>query len=204
MSTTSDRPTLEPTRERGKQRVAELLDAGAAVIAEHGFEAATMAEIAAQAGSHVGSLYRFFPNKESLADALVTRYRERMDAAFGEIERESGALSISELADALLDLLVVNHTETRAAASFLDARGEGSEMRKNFRHSVIAHVANALRLRRATLSHDAALDAAVALLQNMKAMVLLTFDAAKYERPGARAQVRAMTRLYLEALLRPE
>src|SRR5207253_2006161 len=38
-----------PKRERGKQRVAELLQAAAAVFAEKGYEAATMTEIAARA-----------------------------------------------------------------------------------------------------------------------------------------------------------
>ena len=56
------RVTLEPQRSTGKRRVAELLRAGADVIAERGFEAATMAEIAARAGAQIGSLYRFFPN----------------------------------------------------------------------------------------------------------------------------------------------
>jgi AcrR family transcriptional regulator len=42
------------------------MEAAAAVIAERGFESATMAEIAARAGAQIGSLYRFFPNKEVL------------------------------------------------------------------------------------------------------------------------------------------
>ena len=76
------RVALEPQRSTGKRRVAELMRAGADVIAERGFEAATMAEIAARAGAQIGSLYRFFPNKDALADALIDRYRELVDAAF--------------------------------------------------------------------------------------------------------------------------
>src|ERR1700678_457661 len=63
-----------PKRQRGKQRVAELLAAGAAVFAEKGYEAATMTEIAARAGAPIGSLYQFFPSKEALADTLVQNY----------------------------------------------------------------------------------------------------------------------------------
>ena len=40
-----ERVALEPQRRPGKLRVAALLDAGAAVIAERGYEAATMAEV---------------------------------------------------------------------------------------------------------------------------------------------------------------
>lgn len=70
-SKNSERHGLEPRRRPGKERVAALLEAAAKVIAEKGYEVATMAEIAAHAGALVGSLYHFFPNKEVLADALI-------------------------------------------------------------------------------------------------------------------------------------
>ena len=64
----------EPKRERGKLRVAALLDAGAALFVEKGYDATTMTEIASRAGAAIGSLYQFFPSKEALAEALVARY----------------------------------------------------------------------------------------------------------------------------------
>src|ERR1700678_4195359 len=106
------RSALEPQRSRGKLRVASLLEAAAAVIAERGFESATMAEIAARAGAQIGSLFRFFPNKETLADALIRRYGELIDAAFGKIESQATSLSVNDLADNLLDLLVELHGES--------------------------------------------------------------------------------------------
>jgi AcrR family transcriptional regulator len=42
-----------------------------------------MAEIAPAPSAQIGSLYRFFPNKEVLADALIQRYGELIDEAFG-------------------------------------------------------------------------------------------------------------------------
>ena len=67
------RQAVEPRRRPGKERVAALMEAAASVIAERGYEAATMAEIAARANALVGSLYHFFPNKEVLAEALIRR-----------------------------------------------------------------------------------------------------------------------------------
>ena len=61
----------EPKRQRGKQRVAALIDAGAELFAEKGYEATTMTEIASRAGAAIGSLYQFFPSKE--ADRKSTR-----------------------------------------------------------------------------------------------------------------------------------
>src|SRR5277367_4575012 len=65
-----------PRLQRGKDRVAALMAAGAAVFAEKGYDAATMTEIAAQAGAAIGSLYQFFPTKELLAAAV---HAEEMD-----------------------------------------------------------------------------------------------------------------------------
>jgi hypothetical protein len=53
-----NRASLEPQRDVGRRRVAELLQAAAAVLQERGFEAATMAEIAARADAKIGQLPR--------------------------------------------------------------------------------------------------------------------------------------------------
>ena len=76
----------EPKRERGKQRVAALIDACAELFAEKGYEATTMTEIAQRAGAAIGSLYQFFPSKEALAEALFNRYAERAAASFARVE----------------------------------------------------------------------------------------------------------------------
>ena len=52
-----------PTQDRGKLRVEALLDAAEAVLAEKGYDAATMTEIAERAGASIGSLYQYFPTK---------------------------------------------------------------------------------------------------------------------------------------------
>lgn len=73
-------PRRRPQQERGERRVGEILDAAAAVIAEVGVEAATTNAIAERAGSSVGSLYHFFPNKEALVLGLAGRYEAEMRA----------------------------------------------------------------------------------------------------------------------------
>ncbi|MDQ2711302.1 MAG: TetR/AcrR family transcriptional regulator, partial [Acidobacteriota bacterium] len=54
-------PRRVPRQERGERRVAALLEAAAAEIAEMGCEGATMSGIAERAGACIGSLYQFFP-----------------------------------------------------------------------------------------------------------------------------------------------
>src|SRR5580704_12287019 len=98
-----ERAALEPRRRPGRLRVAALLRAGAQVIAERGFEAATMAEIAARAGAPIGSLYRFFPSKDALADALIRRYRDLIEESFDQLDGHES--SLEAFADALLNSL---------------------------------------------------------------------------------------------------
>src|SRR5260370_35552232 len=78
-----------PKRQRGKQRVAELLAAGAAVFAEKGYAAATMTEIAARAEAPIGSLYQFFPSQEALPHTLVQSYVALLPAALQSPEAQA-------------------------------------------------------------------------------------------------------------------
>lgn len=196
------RSVLEPQRAGGKLRVASLMEAAAAVIAEKGFEAATMAEIAARAGAQIGSLYRFFPNKEVLADALIQRYSERIDEAFGKIEGQVASSSVNELADMLVDLLVELHGESKAITALLEARSDWSVKRAEFRKAALWRITQILMLRSPKLRPDLADDIAVVLLHNMKTMKALTLENGIATSPGAPAELREMNRLYLASKLR--
>lgn len=192
------RAALEPQRRPGKLRVAALMRAGAEVIAERGFEAATMAEIAARAGAPIGSLYRFFPSKDALADALIRRYSELIDETFEKIERSESATA-EAFADTLLDALAELRGQTQAAAvALLDARSDGAAWRSEFHDRFLRRIVRALEQRDPRLSAKQAENMAVVLLQNMKTMKTLSAE----RDAGAIAELRAMTRLYLASKLR--
>jgi AcrR family transcriptional regulator len=192
------RTALEPQRRPGKLRVAALMRAGAQVIAERGFEAATMAEIAARAGAPIGSLYRFFPNKDALADALMNHYSELIDAAFEKIDCRRESSSTEAFADTLLASLVELRGETQAAVvALLDARSDFSARRGEFHDAFRRHIVRVLKLREPRLGAQKAEDMAVVLLQNLKTMKSLRAE----QDAGAIAELRAMTRLYLTSEL---
>ncbi|MBL8164097.1 MAG: TetR/AcrR family transcriptional regulator [Anaerolineae bacterium] len=67
-----------PKQLRSQQRVDDILDAAARLFREVGYEAATTNAIAGQAQVPIGSLYQFFPNKESILKALAQRYTDQM------------------------------------------------------------------------------------------------------------------------------
>lgn len=164
----------EPKRKRGIARVAKLLDAGAAVFAEQGYRAATMTEIAARAEAPIGSLYQFFPNKDVLADALVARYAEHVEAALDRIKAQVADLDGSQLADRLLDVLVAHAAERSLALSLLDARWEQPGVRPGvLRESLRKRITEILTLWRPQLPEEQAEIMSVVLFQAMKSLVQL-------------------------------
>lgn len=76
----------QPKQQRGKDRVEKILDAAAVVFDEVGYEAATTHVIAAKAGTAIGSLYQFFPDKAAIFKAMELRHTERVKAFWAEID----------------------------------------------------------------------------------------------------------------------
>lgn len=75
------RTTRAPQQERGQRRVEQILDAAESVFSGLGVDGTSMQMIADRAGSSVGSLYHFFPNKDAIVDALGARYADAIRAA---------------------------------------------------------------------------------------------------------------------------
>lgn len=99
-----------PAQERGERRVADLLAAAEELLISEGYEATTMSAIAQRAGASIGSLYQFFPNKESIGNALLAKYLEELTnrlerwksdlpAAPREFGRELVAMVVDYMAD---------------------------------------------------------------------------------------------------------
>ncbi|NJS11384.1 MAG: TetR/AcrR family transcriptional regulator [Microcoleus sp. CSU_2_2] len=77
----------QPKQLRGKERVEKILDAAAAVFDEVGYEAATTHLIAAKAGTAIGSLYQFFPDKAAIFNAMELRHVDRVKAMWARTNR---------------------------------------------------------------------------------------------------------------------
>jgi AcrR family transcriptional regulator len=76
----------QPSQKRGKDRVEKILEAAAAIFDELGYEAATTHQIAAKAGTAVGSLYQFFPDKASIFNTMEILHTERVKAMWAQID----------------------------------------------------------------------------------------------------------------------
>jgi len=70
-SASSRRQTAAVRRERARARPREILDAARDIFARNGFEATRMDEVAAAAGVTKPAVYRYFPGKDRLIEALL-------------------------------------------------------------------------------------------------------------------------------------
>lgn len=71
---TGNRPARrEPTQERSRRTVQQILEAAEQLVAEEGIDGVTTRAIAERAGVAVPSLYRFFADRDDVLDALVER-----------------------------------------------------------------------------------------------------------------------------------
>ncbi len=164
---------VAPKRQRGRDRVAAIMDAGAAVFTEKGYEAATMTEIAAKSGAAIGSLYRFFPTKEALADALVARYGESLLGAFDEVDAKAASLSPDALAGALIEMMQSVQPSRAVAVALAETRRD-LEKRSTLRGAVRAAIA-AILLKTAPGLAPYELHAAATLLQHLLKSLQVTY-----------------------------
>jgi AcrR family transcriptional regulator len=186
---------LEPKRLRGRLRVAAILDAGAQVFAERGYDAATMSEIAARSNTAIGSLYRFFPTKAVLGDALLARYAEAMGAAFDVIAARTAELSPNALADALVELMLEAPVNRQGAQALLDSRSDGAGVRATIRADARRRI-GAILSAATGMGVERAEPVAIVLLQALKALPMLR-DEVEALRPALLTETRALIRLYV-------
>jgi AcrR family transcriptional regulator len=67
-------PRKQPTQGRSRFTVRQIVEAAARVFEERGYAGATTNHIAERAGVSIGSLYQYFPNKESILAVLLEEH----------------------------------------------------------------------------------------------------------------------------------
>ncbi|MFP5322057.1 MAG: TetR/AcrR family transcriptional regulator [Acidimicrobiia bacterium] len=137
-------------QDRSRRTVERILDAAARIFDEDGYRLATTNRVAEAAGVSVGSLYQYFPNKDSLLVALAERHVDEITAAFDEhlaaLDEQAPPLEV--VLRSLLDLTVaLNSTSRLHAVLFTDCpRTPALEARLDrFTGAVVAGVARHLR-----------------------------------------------------------
>lgn len=100
-----------PVQERSRQTVNRILDAAAEIADELGVEAVTTRAVADRAGVSYPSLYRFFPDREAILEALLERLTADLDARCIRAEQKWEITSVEQLLNNEVDLHIAYYTE---------------------------------------------------------------------------------------------
>lgn len=186
-----------PQRQRGHERVAALLEAAAGCFVEKGYDATTMTEIAARAGAAIGSLYQFFPTKESLVHALLEQYSQALFAEIGKLAEQSANWDIDELAARLCTFLITFRRRHPAFAILVESgptpAADGMVIRRRLR----AELQALLSQRAPRRSTEDMYAAAVVVQQIMKAALAIQAEPGMPGRQVALSELQHAMQLYL-------
>jgi AcrR family transcriptional regulator len=119
-------PATAPRRADARRNYDKLIVAATAAFAEHGADDVSLEEIARRAGVGIGTLYRHFPARQSLLEAV---YKEQVDA----LEVLASKLLVSEspgdaLAEWLRAFAAFGRTKRSLSSALVATIGKDSEL----------------------------------------------------------------------------
>jgi AcrR family transcriptional regulator len=105
-----------PTQARSRERLRRVLDAADDLLCDEGADGFTTTRIAEAAGVAVGSLYHYFPDKETIAEALAVRYWSDFEDLVAAVAETDERVPLADPAGAVLEALAAGF---RARPGFL-------------------------------------------------------------------------------------
>src|SRR5207253_344080 len=88
-----------PVQERSNDTVQQIFAATSALLGKMPLEQITTSRIAAEAGVSIGGLYRFFPDKQAIIDAIAVRSVDEFRASVESRLAQTGAVDPREFLD---------------------------------------------------------------------------------------------------------
>jgi AcrR family transcriptional regulator len=191
---------VAPQQERSARRLAGFLQAAAELFSEIGFEATTMQAIADRSNSSIGALYNYFPDKESIAATLLSRYAEELHWHLKSLMEHSEELSTFQFAGLFIDCIIDFAQEQPA---YLSLHSVPIRFRRDpaARKALREIIANAFRTKNQSLSSERSLLAANVAVQIVKGMVTLYLESDAKTKPLVVAEFRRVLTSYLEEVL---
>lgn len=188
-----------PQQDRSTRRVEAFLEAAETLFAELGFEAATMTAIAERAGSSIGALYSYFPDKKSIALALLDTYAAQIEEHWRPLFDEIVSLSAKNFSerfiDRFLDFVAGHPAYLQLQAAPIRLRRSASGKRA-FRASLI----KALSVRVPSISQSRAELCANVVLQMVRGMMQLYNDADSSQRETVSREFKTALAAYLKTV----
>ena len=165
-----------PRQARAQERVERILDTAEQVFAEMGFGAATTNQIAQQAGTSIGSLYEFFPNKEALGRALADRYIARIAPVYDTLLVDEPSLVGSELVIRIVESLDQYFREHPGAVPVLNGRLTSPELAaagERLQSALVAGIDRLLAVRRPDVAAEHRVTVAAVIAEVTRSMLVM-------------------------------
>ena len=173
----------DPKQLRSRAIVEAIVEAGRRILEAEGAGALTTNHIAERAGVSIGSLYRYFPNKEAVIAAICETETRRDVTEIRSAERWAiDELPLRESLAAIVDFQIARHQRLVALASdvYREHQSEFSLTSHMSAEEVVAHM-RALLLRHRTAVRVRDLDQAAFLIaRGLSAIVRRALE----EQPG--------------------
>lgn len=183
----------------GEKTLAALREAALKLIAQHGYEAVTMRQLAAEIGVQAAALYRYFPAKEDLLYALLREHMEQLAAAWRTADPGADAAE-------RLEAFVSNHIGFHVARRH-STHVSNMELRSlsPVRLSAILKLRNAYEKELRQILRTGAEDGMFAIDDvglTAMAIIQMVTGVIVWFRPGERLSVNQVTKTYLAMTLR--
>jgi AcrR family transcriptional regulator len=197
-----------PRQVRAQERVERILDTAEQVFAEVGFSAATTNQIALQAGTSIGSLYEFFPNKEALAQALADRYVLRIAPVYDALLVDEPGVVGSELVVRIIESLDQYFREHPGAVPVLNGRLTAPELAaagERLQTAMVAGIERLLANRRRDVIAEHRATVAAVIAEVVRSMLVLADQVPLSRRRGMVRETERLVVGYLrETIGEPE
>ena len=194
-----NRPT--PQQERAARTHQLFLDTAERLFVEVGYDTMTMTAVAERAGTSIGALYRWFPDKTAVAAALLATYTVEIEQHWSSLIAAAHTLTTAKFVESLIDQ--TREFSQRRPAYFIlrDARikvSRSAAARETLREAFV----QAFRAKKPTLSHEEALLVADVVVETVKGFLSAIAAAPPNRRAPVTAEFTKMLSLYLEAKFR--
>jgi AcrR family transcriptional regulator len=160
-----------------------------------------MTAIAERAGSSIGGLYRYFPDKPTLALALHRQYSQEIEGVWTPLFKEAKTLSAAEFADRLMTRMSDFAAKRPGYLPLLTAPIQlkrDAASRRNLR----AQFSKAFVAKKPSLSQDEALLAANVAIQLMRGMINVCAESDAKRHPFIIREFKKALANYLSDVLR--
>jgi AcrR family transcriptional regulator len=190
-----------PQQERSERTLAAILEVASGLIAEVGYEATTMTAIAARSNTSIGGLYHYFPDKNSIALALVHQYGHAVEAEWKLLSAEAPRLTPQKFADTFIETML---RVVREHPSYLALQTAPIRLRRDpaTRRALRVAIANAFRARNPALTEQRAMLSANVVVATVSGMTKLFAESTPQDQPTIVADYKVILTAYLTSILR--